>query len=149
VKIRHPQEGKAESKGRPDAPFPGRRGPQGTVAGPDRGTRAFDQAVQEIEIRALLEEMEALGKQLFRFPSADLLARYRSAVGALLRYVEQGLRVRKDLRWRRHDRSAYVLIERAERALGEIESVLVREGERTRLLDLLDEVKGCLISLLL
>ncbi len=149
MKIRQPQEGKAEPGGRAEGPLSGRRETRNSVAGTDRGARPFDQAVQDIEIRALLEEMDALGKQLFRFPSAELLLRYRATVGALLRYVEQGLRLRKDFRWRRTDRSSFVLIERAERALGEIESVLVREGERTRLLDLLNEVKGCLISLLL
>ncbi len=149
MKIRQPQEGKTEPGSRTDGVLSGRKEPRSSVPGADRSSRPFDQAVQEIEIRALLEEMESIGKQLFRFPSAELLARYRSTVGALLRYVEQGLRLRKDFRWRRTDRSSFVLIERAERALVEIESVLVREGERTRLLDLLNEVKGCLISLLL
>lgn len=134
---------------RADGTFSGRRSPSQTMLGMDRATQAFDQTVQELEIQSLLEEMELLGRQLFRFPSAQLLQRYRSTVGALLHHVEQGLRLRKDFRWRRTDRSSFVLVERAERALSEIEDVLAREGERTKLLELLDEVKGCLISLLL
>jgi uncharacterized protein YaaR (DUF327 family) len=45
----------------------------------------------------------------------------------------------------------FMVIERAEDALAELEelgSALDRERERTRLFELMDEIKGCLISLL-
>ena len=61
MKIRQPQEGKAEPGGRAEGPLSGRRETRNSVAGTDRGARPFDQAVQDIEIRALLEEMDEAG----------------------------------------------------------------------------------------
>lgn len=119
------------------------------TAGTKGSNTAFDDAMQMLELRELLDEVDEVSRQLFRFPSPGLMARYRALVGQLLLRAEKGLRVRKDLRWRRTDRTTYVVIERAERAIAEIEEVLSREGERTRLLELLEEVKGCLISLFL
>ncbi len=42
----------------------------------------------------------------------------------------------------------FIFIEKTEGALSELEEGLIREGERTRLLMLMEEIKGCLISLL-
>ena len=80
---------------------------------------SFDDSMQILELRELLDEVDAVSRQLFRFPSPGLMARYRTLVGELLLRAEKGLRVRKDLRWRRTDRATYVVIERAERAISE------------------------------
>jgi hypothetical protein len=42
----------------------------------------------------------------------------------------------------------FVLIERTESALDELEELILREGDRARVLDLMEEIKGCLISIL-
>jgi hypothetical protein len=43
----------------------------------------------------------------------------------------------------------YITIEKTEALLDEIEGVLTKAGERSLLSKLLDEVKGCLISLMI
>jgi hypothetical protein len=56
-----------------------------------------------------------------------------------------------EYKWRRTERSMFMAIERTEEALGEIEeleSALDRERERGIVMSLIDEIKGCLISLL-
>ena len=44
--------------------------------------------------------------------------------------------------------STYVTIERVESAMAELEEVFRQESGRTRALQLMEEIKGCLISLL-
>jgi uncharacterized protein YaaR (DUF327 family) len=60
----------------------------------------------------------------------------------------KGFSLRRDLKWRRTDRGTYVMVEKAESALSELEEVFRQEGGRTRALQLMEEIKGCLISLL-
>ena len=67
----------------------------------------------------------------------------------LLRRAMQGLRIKRDLRWRKTDKKMYVTIERTEAAMDELEEAFLYEGDRTRALALMEEIKGCLISLLM
>ena len=53
------------------------------------------------------------------------------------------------MRWRKTDRKMYVTIERAGKAMEELEEAFLYEGNRTKALALMEEIKGCLISLLM
>ena len=52
------------------------------------------------------------------------------------------------MKWRRGDKNFFVIVEKTDSMLDELESVFAREGERTRMLQLMEEIKGCLFSLL-
>ncbi|MBP8785104.1 MAG: DUF327 family protein, partial [Synergistaceae bacterium] len=83
-----------------------------------------------------------------RFPTMTLLVQYRSLVRQLLDRARQNMQNRREFKWRRTERAMFIFIEKTEGALSELEEGLIREGERTRLLMLMEEIKGCLISLL-
>ena len=53
------------------------------------------------------------------------------------------------MKWRRTDRNLYVTVEKVDSALIELEEIFLREGERTKMLKLMEEIKGCLLSILL
>lgn len=109
----------------------------------------FADIAEDLEVRALLDELDAIGGMLSRFSGGALLGRYKELVRMALERAKNNTRLRREYKWRRTERAMYVIIERAEGALGEMDEALLREGERTRLLSLIDEIKGCLISLLL
>ena len=67
----------------------------------------------------------------------------------LLKRAAKGLRIKRDMRWRKTDRKMYVTIERAGQAMDELEEAFKYEGDRTKALALMEEIKGCLISLLM
>ncbi len=108
----------------------------------------FDDVVEEMETKRLMDEVRLLGGQLSRYPTATLLAQYRALVRMLLDKVRSGMHTKREYKWRRTERAMFIVVERVEEALGEMEEVLRGEGERTRLLALVEEVKGCLLSLL-
>lgn len=109
----------------------------------------FDEALDSLELEGLFNRLDEVSGRLGRHPSRSLLLEYRGLVGELLRREGHASRLREDYRWRRSSRTRFVLVERAQEALDEIEVALEREGERVGLLELMEEVKGCLISLLL
>ncbi|WP_024822157.1 DUF327 family protein [Aminobacterium mobile] len=109
----------------------------------------FDESLEDAEIQELFDRLEKLGEQLSRFPAERLLSTYRTVVKELLRRATGRLRLKKDLRWRRYDKNIFVLMEKTETDLQELSAVLSREGNRMRALRLVEEIKGCLISLFL
>jgi uncharacterized protein YaaR (DUF327 family) len=118
------------------------------------GTRpSFDASManmaEEIEIRELLERLDAVAGKLSVFPAERLLAEYKVIIGELLARAMKDLSLQRDLKWRRTDRNTYVTVRKAENALAELEEVFNQESGRTRMLQLMEEIKGCLISLLL
>jgi uncharacterized protein YaaR (DUF327 family) len=126
-------------------------GKGGAVAGVSGTSQAFSEVADEIESRAIIAELEELGAELSRYPTSEMLRRYRELVRMALGRVKDGMRVKREFKWRRTERSMFMTVERAEDALeelGELESALGRESERTRVCELVDEIKGCLISLL-
>lgn len=127
----------------------GARGSSGSsVGGVAASHETFAELVEDLEARQLLDELEAIGTQLSRFPTGALLGRYRELVRMALDRVRSNMQMRREFKWRRTERSMYIIIERVEGALDEMDEALLREGERTRLLSLMDEIKGCLISLI-
>ena len=111
--------------------------------------RSFDAAMEATEVEELLDHLYDISARLSVFPAARLLEEYRSVLTQLLRRAMQGLRIKRDLRWRKTDRKMYVTIERAEEAMDELEEAFLYEGDRTKALALMEEIKGCLISLLM
>ena len=109
---------------------------------------SFDRTVHTVEIEALLKELDEVGSKLSRVPSMIVLSRYRELVKQLLDQALKGFLLRRDLRWRRTERRAFVVVEQTEEWLQELEDVLLRENERTKALRLMEDIKGCLISLL-
>ena len=110
---------------------------------------SFSASLEDAEVKELIGRLGLLGKQLSHFPAEALLFQYRNLVRELLRRAIGGLRIRRDMKWRRTDRNLFVTVERVESVLVELEEAFRREGERTRMLQLMEEVKGCLISLFL
>jgi len=125
------------------------RGSRETMASEPLVSKTFDSVFSTSEVEVLLQEVDNLSRHLFLFPSKTLLGKYREAVQLVLYKAEERMKLRKDYKWRRTNRSVYVTIEKTEKLLEEIEVVLTRAGERNRLSRLLDEVKGCLISLMI
>lgn len=127
----------------------GAKGSRGApVSGVSPSRETFADVAEDLEVRQLLDELDSVGAQLSRFPTGVMLAKYRELVMMALNRVRNNMQVRREYKWKRTERAMYVIIERAEGALDEMDEALVREGERTRILSLVDEIKGCLISLL-
>ncbi|EHM09929.1 hypothetical protein TheveDRAFT_0780 [Thermanaerovibrio velox DSM 12556] len=106
------------------------------------------EAMEEVERARLIEEIRSLGDSLSKHPSVSVLQRYRHLIGLAIGMVRSTMALKRDYKWRRSERTLYVLIERTENALAELEAVLAGEGDRSRVLDLVEEIKGCLISIL-
>ena len=147
MKVEGPRKPRSEGTGAASGDARGRQTFAG-AAGAGQET-LFQETFEELEALRLLEELQQVGESLSRFPSLTVMARYRGLVKLLLRKAQEGVRVRRDFRWRRTERTLYVLVQRTDEALEELDQVLRREGERTRLLELVEEIKGCLLSLLL
>jgi uncharacterized protein YaaR (DUF327 family) len=109
---------------------------------------SFLEAMEEVERARLIEEIRSLGDSLSKHPSVSALQRYRHLIGLAIGMVRSTMALKRDYKWRRSERTLYVLIERTENALAELEAVLAGEGDRSRVLDLVEEIKGCLISIL-
>lgn len=125
-------------------------GKKGTLSiGGSAESRPFSMSIEDAETRELIEKLEFLGRKMTQFPAENTLLQYRELVKELLRRAISRLNLRRDMRWRRNDRNLFVTVERVESGLEELEDVFQKEGQRTRMLQLVEEVKGCLISLLL
>lgn len=109
---------------------------------------SFLDVVEDMEARQIVAELDEIGLQLTRFPTTALVKRYRELVGLALDKVKNGMHIKREFKWRRTERSMFITIERTEGLLEELEAALLREGDRARGLSLVDEIKGCLISLL-
>lgn len=109
---------------------------------------SFLEVVDDMESRQIIDEIDAISSQLTRFPTATLMRRYRELVGMALDKVRSSMLVRREFKWRRTERAMFITIEKTEGLLEELEDVILREGDRARSLALVDEIKGCLISLL-
>lgn len=101
------------------------------------------------EVQLLLSEMDEIAEQLFRFPSRKLLQHYRLLTGKIMYLAEQKYHINRKFNWKRGGNTVMVTIEKTESLLDELEVILTREGERTRLYEVLEEIKGCVISLFL
>ena len=104
-----------------------------------------------MELQAIISELDAIGSAMSRYSTSALLQRYKELVRQALMRVKNGMRIKREFKWRRTERSMFMTIERTEEALSEIEeleSALERERERTQILSLMDEIKGCLLSLI-
>jgi uncharacterized protein YaaR (DUF327 family) len=108
----------------------------------------MEDALEEIEVRELLKHLDALTGKLSVFPAERLLFEYKVIMRELLARAMKGFSLRRDLRWRRTDRNTYVTVEKAEAAMKELDEVFRKEGGRIRALQLMEEIKGGLISLL-
>ena len=110
---------------------------------------SFDAAMESTELEDLLDQLYELSDRLSVFPGGRLIEEYRNVLTELLKRATKGLRIKRDMRWRKTDRKMYVTIERAEKAMDELEEAFIYEGNRTKALALMEEIKGCLISLLM
>ncbi|MCL2010644.1 MAG: DUF327 family protein [Synergistaceae bacterium] len=142
-------------KGGTDGKIEGRGGDSGRhhspqVASTERPSfgASVEEAMSEFEVRELLGRLDAVASKLSLFPAERLLLEYRLILKELLARVMKGFNMKRDLKWRRTSRSTYVTVERAEAAMDELEEAFRQESGRTRALQLMEEIKGCLISLL-
>jgi uncharacterized protein YaaR (DUF327 family) len=109
----------------------------------------FILTIEDAELRELLKQLESISYKLSMFPTERMMYEYKCIVGELMHRSMSVYHLRKDLRWRRSDKNLYVTIEKIESDLNELEEVFLREGLRTRGFYLIEEIKGCLISLLI
>jgi uncharacterized protein YaaR (DUF327 family) len=144
--------GGAKLKSGETAPYSGQAAAKGgSLAGAQGAEKTFAEITEDMELQGMMAELDAIGAALSRYPASALLARYRKLVKMALGRVKNSTRIKREFKWRRTERSMFMVIERAEDALAELEtleSALERERDRTRMLSLIDEIKGCLISLL-
>ena len=145
MKIERPDSNRADEMQPHSGHHRGRQGAPGLESASASG---FLGVMDELETKRLLENLEILGSQLSRFPTMTLLHQYRGLVKQLLDKVRRNMHNKKEYKWRRTERSMFVYVERVEDALTELEEGLLREGERIKMLQLMEEIKGCLISLL-
>ncbi|MBQ6737190.1 MAG: DUF327 family protein [Synergistaceae bacterium] len=110
---------------------------------------SFEATMEATELEDLLDQLYELSDKLSVFPGGRLIEEYRSVLHELLKRAAQGMRIKRDMRWRKTDRKMYITIERAEKAMDELEEAFIYEGNRTKALSILEEIKGCLISLLM
>ncbi len=110
---------------------------------------SFDSIIISAELEELLDRLYELSDKLTVYPGGRLISEYRSVLGELLKRASQGFRIKRDMRWRKTDRKMYITIQRANTAMNELEEAFSFEGGRTKALQLLEEIKGCLISLLM
>ena len=110
---------------------------------------SFEAAMEATELEELLDQLYELSDKLSVFPGGRLIEEYRAVLHELLKRAAQGMRIKRDMRWRKTDRKMYVTIERAEKAMDELEEAFMYEGNRTKALAIMEEIKGCLISLLM
>lgn len=110
---------------------------------------SFEAAMEATELEELLDRLYELSDRLSVFPGGRLIEEYRSVLHELLKRAAQGMRIKRDMRWRKNDRKLYITIERAEQAMEELEEAFLFEGNRTKALAIMEEIKGCLISLLM
>ncbi|MDR1649962.1 MAG: DUF327 family protein [Synergistaceae bacterium] len=146
MKVKRSAEGKIESSGGGSRRY-------SSAYAVSRARPSFDVSMEgmteEIEIRELLARLDAVAGKLSVFPAERLLIEYKAVIGELLARAMKDFSLRRDLKWRRTDRSTYVTVGKTETALAELESIFRQEGGRARALQLMEEIKGCLISLLL
>ncbi len=110
---------------------------------------SFDNAIISAELEELLDRLYELSDKLTIYPGGRLISEYRSVLHELLKRAAQGYRIKRDMRWRKTDRKMYITIERANKAMDELEEAFSYEGDKTKALLILEEIKGCLISLLM
>ncbi|MBQ7196326.1 MAG: DUF327 family protein [Synergistaceae bacterium] len=110
---------------------------------------SFESVMESTELEELLDQLYELSDRLSVFPGGRLIEEYRSVLHELLKRAAKGMRIKRDMRWRKTDRKMYITIERAEKAMEELEEAFLYEGNRTKALALMEEIKGCLISLLM
>ncbi|MBR0096244.1 MAG: DUF327 family protein [Synergistaceae bacterium] len=110
---------------------------------------SFDSALEAGELEDLLDKLYDISARLSVYPAAKLISEYRAVLSELLKRALKRLKIKRDLRWRKTDRKLYVTIERVEAAMDELEEAFLYEGDRTRALSLMEEIKGCIISLLM
>ena len=110
---------------------------------------SFEATMEATELEDLLDQLYDLSDKLSVFPGGRLIEEYRAVLHELLKRAAQGMRIKRDMRWRKTDRKMYVTIERAEKAMDELEEAFMYEGNRTKALAIMEEIKGCLISLLM
>lgn len=106
----------------------------------------FGESLLKAEAGELLEQLDAVARRLFRYPSQKVLQDYRSVVRRIIEGAESMLELRRD--YSVASPKARTLIERAEKGLDELERILRREGRRSRIMGITSEIKGCLLSLL-
>ena len=79
----------------------------------------FSASLEDAEIRDLLDRLDIIGRKLSIFPAEALLIQYRKLVSELVRRAVAGLRVRRDMKWRRGDKNFFVIVEKTDSMLDE------------------------------
>jgi hypothetical protein len=107
--------------------------------------RSFGRDLLRLEVQQLISGLDEMSRDLFRFPSRETLDRYRALVGQVLQKAESMLDIKRDFSL---DRGAsMMLVERTRQGLKELEKVIEKQGKRARIMGITEEIRGCLVSL--
>lgn len=109
----------------------------------------FDGYIDREEINSLLRELDDLGMALSRYPSKELIHKYRLLVRQIIALILEKLRVKREYGFSSRSNKIYTIVERTESSLSMLEDALNKEREKIVILNIIEEIKGCLISLLL
>ena len=145
MRVKGGTDGKVEGRG---AGSDRHNSPQAVSSARPSFGASIEDAMADLEVQELLDRLDAIASKLSLFPAERLLIEYRLVVKELLARIMKGFSLKRDLQWRRTSRSTYITIERAESALAELDEAFRQESGRTKALQLMEEIKGCLISLL-
>ena len=110
--------------------------------------QSFNEVVEDVETQRLISELDSVGSMLTQHPTTALMSRYRQLVGMALEKVKNASQLKREFKWKRTERAMYITIARTEEALEELDEAIMKEADRVKVLALIDEIKGCLISLL-
>jgi len=107
--------------------------------------RAFEENLFHLETRELLNKLDSIAEKLFRYPSQGVLENYRNVVGQILQKAEGMLEIRRDFSL--SSGTPRMLVDRTKKGLKELEEILGREGRRSRIMGITEDIRGCLVSL--
>ncbi len=107
--------------------------------------RAFEENLFHLETRELLNKLDSIADKLFRYPSQGVLENYRNVVGQILQKAEGMLEIRRDFSL--SSGTPRMLVDRTKKGLKELEEILGREGRRSRIMGITEDIRGCLVSL--
>lgn len=110
---------------------------------------SFRECYDREAISMLLKELDEVGIALSRYPSKGLINKYKSLVRQVIGMILENMRVKKEFAFSLHSNKMYTIIERTEKSIAELEEALDKEREKIVILNIAEEIKGCLISLLL
>jgi uncharacterized protein YaaR (DUF327 family) len=75
-----------------------------TVSGTSGASQTFAEVAEDMEVRAIIDELDDIGAALSKYPSTVLLSRYKELVRMALGRVKNNMHIKREFKWRRTER---------------------------------------------